>query len=283
MTAAKLAIAVALISARSAFAQSGVLGGNVTSDSAGMHQLVGAEVSIPALSLTTKANFAGEYRFQGLAAGRYLVVAIAVGYKAVGDSVTVAASGDTFHDFVLFTKVAQLESVVASATSTARKYTSPALNAFEERRKQGVGTFIPEEELRKHDTERLANVLRSRTPGIQFVTVRGVDYAIAGHTTANNGTRVMDNITTMQTIDGVFPTRCYATIYLDGVLNFDYSQDLGPMAINPKTTVPAPPRIDDFPIDHLGGVEYYAGEATLPHGYRSGAGCGVLLLWTRER
>jgi hypothetical protein len=48
------------------------------------------------------------------------------------------------------------------------------------------------------------------------------------------------------------------------------------------TTVPLPPSMDNFNVNSLAGVEYYGGEATAPLGFRN-SGCGLLLLWTREK
>jgi hypothetical protein len=67
-------------------------------------------------------------------------------------------------------------------------------------------------------------------------------------------------------------TNCYATIYFDGVLRYD-------MGITPGSP---PPELGDFLVTELAGIEYYPGEATAPPGYRH-SGCGLLLLWTRER
>lgn len=37
-------------------------------------------------------------------------------------------------------------------------------------------------------------------------------------------------------------------------------------------------------INQLGGIEYYAGAASVPPQYnRTGSTCGVIIFWTRER
>ena len=43
-----------------------------------------------------------------------------------------------------------------------------------------------------------------------------------------------------------------------------------------------PPNLADINIDQLAGIEFYGGEATSPLGFHQN-GCGLLLLWTRER
>src|ERR1700724_810161 len=93
---AAFALAGVVLMHHVAFAQTGVLGGNVSSDSLDRHQVVGADVSIPALRITTRTNFSGEYRIERLPAGRYLVVVWAAGRNSVGDSVTVAGNGETW-------------------------------------------------------------------------------------------------------------------------------------------------------------------------------------------
>jgi hypothetical protein len=45
-----------------------------------------------------------------------------------------------------------------------------------------------------------------------------------------------------------------------------------------------PPDATRIPVSDLGGVDFYAISATAPVQYnKTGSGCGVLLIWTRER
>ena len=58
----------------------------------------------------------------------------------------------------------QLPTVVVR--DSAVKYLSPALRGFEERRRMGLGHFIPEAEMRKNDSHTMADVLISHMPGL---------------------------------------------------------------------------------------------------------------------
>jgi hypothetical protein len=133
-------------------------------------------------------------------------------------------------------------------------YLSPGLRAFEERRRAGIGHFVSEAELRKHDTEKMTNLVR-RFSSLTIVCPktgvrRGECWAESMRLTSAH---VLQN-------EG-----CPLDIWMDGVNVSD--NNLNAMSIS------------DF-----AGVEYYAGGATLPPQYdRTGSSCGVLLFWTRER
>ncbi|HEX3867834.1 MAG TPA: hypothetical protein VHV78_13825 [Gemmatimonadaceae bacterium] len=200
-----------------------------------------------------------------------MVIARAVGFESVADSVAIETGKETVHDFVL-TRVVLLDSVVTTAAHPT--YISGALRGFEERRASGIGHFVAEAELRKHDSDQLSDLLRTKIPGLRLIRVRDGQYAIAGHT-AKTGSFSASSGGSVNTIEGPFPSQCYVTVYLDGTRIFD-------LATRARAMQP-PPNIDDYSINRLAGVEYYAGEATIPAQFDSRSGCGALLLWTRER
>jgi len=68
---------------------------------------------------------------------------------------------------------------------------------------------------------------------------------------------------------------CWVAVYIDGVLVYDGAR-MGPGA--------KPPDFSRLETDSFAGVEFYAGGASVPPQYNAtSAGCGTLLLWTRER
>jgi hypothetical protein len=68
---------------------------------------------------------------------------------------------------------------------------------------------------------------------------------------------------------------CPATLYQDGIRVYDASFT--------KTSSDVP-NLRDFPTKEYAAIEYYPGGATVPARYNTtSSGCGVLLLWTRER
>jgi hypothetical protein len=67
---------------------------------------------------------------------------------------------------------------------------------------------------------------------------------------------------------------------MDGVMLFDLQATSRLQSAGGQP--PPPPSMDDINVNELAGVEFYAGEATAPPGYRQ-SGCGLLMLWTREK
>ncbi|HEY6218462.1 MAG TPA: hypothetical protein VIV65_00310, partial [Gemmatimonadaceae bacterium] len=142
-------------------------------------------------------------------------------------------------------------------------YISPALRGFEDRRREGFGHFLSEAELRKMDNRRVADVIM-RFPGVAIL--RG-------------GTSDPGKVYAGSSRKPVSPSKvtgpCYAAVYVDGVERKD-------MALVRGQLRQTPPNLNDINIDQLAAIEYYGGEATAPQGFHQN-GCGLLLLWTRER
>ena len=137
---------------------------------------------------------------------------------------------------------------------SAPKYIGPGLQGFEERRHQGLGHFLTEEQLRKHENAKMTNVVQ-QFPSVRVICPtkgqrQGECFAI--------GTRPA---TRRALLGGL----CEIDIYIDGIVVTD--NDLQKLNVN-----------------EFAAVEYYAGGATIPVQYnRTGSSCGVMLFWTRER
>jgi hypothetical protein len=246
-------------------AQTGTLTGAVMRDSAG-HEIRGAAITVPQLGRQTFSNFLGDYIIGDLPAGTYLVVVRAVGFTPARDSVVIRDGQKVQREFILQAAPIQLDSVRVESTAP-RTYISPNLQGFEERRKVGLGHFIDETELRKNDDRSLANVIVSHVPGILAMS-SGRGTLLATHRTTTCGGPVFAGCK-----PGQAPV-CYATVYIDGVLVYE-------MAKAPGMGAPDFGRMD---VRQFAAVEYYAGGATVPVQYNAtGSGCGVFLLWTRER
>jgi Carboxypeptidase regulatory-like domain len=253
--------AVAILLAHSAAAQSGSLVGRISSDSLG-GAAIAAEITVPALHAVAHTDSRGRYRVSGLVPGRYLVEARAVGFRISADSVDIPRSGEAVHDFVLTRLVPVLPPVVT--TSPEVRYVSPGLRGFEARRHLGFGHFIVEDILRKYDNDRLSDLLSTRIPGVLIQRASQNAAYVSSSRKSEGGVRVFGG-------GGRLATPCYTTIYLDGALLYD-----------PTLSAQPPPDINQFTVHQLGGVEFYAGSATTPEGFRVSP-CGTLLLWTRER
>ena len=223
---------------------------------------VRAELEIPALQRTVRTDDAGRYRFSDVPAGRYSMEVRAIGFVARTERLTVNAGTALVRDIALSWTTQMLDTAVTRGQRS--EYISPALRGFEERRKLGIGRFIGEAELRKNDSKDLPTVIR-RLPGVYFRT-NGMQFYLASMRRTGGATRALS---------GGDTSRCFASVYRDGVLVYD-------QVMTPNAATHPPPDLKEFSINTLAGVEYYAGESTVPAGVR-GSPCGVLMLWTREK
>jgi hypothetical protein len=122
---------------------------------------------------------------------------------------------------------------------------SMELGEFEGRRALGFGRFLTRDELDKFAGRELATQLAARFPGtrMQMGKIGGTQYLMS-----TQGVGLRD-------IGG-----CVTKVFLDGVHRDSDLSDIKP--------------------ESLAGVEFYNG-SNVPAEYRSGAPCGVLLLWSR--
>jgi hypothetical protein len=161
----------------------------------------------------------------------------------------------------------QLPTVVT--TDTAPHYRSPKLQGFEERRKAGGGFFVPEAQLRKEESRPLRDVIRAHIPALEIAHVKidskWIDIAVS-HQQQKAG------------------KGCPVDIYLDG-LPVSLSSTSGGTAIlaTKDTKTDASNDLNDFQTLDLAGVEFHnVGDVPVEYN-RTSSGCGVLLLWSRER
>jgi hypothetical protein len=175
-----------------------------------------------------------------------------IGYQPATMVVKISPADTLPITMVLSPTATTLPAVVTK--DSAPVYVSPGLRGMEERRKQGFGHFITEAELRKNDSKKMTNVIRT-LPNINIACPRtgvrrGECWAVAGRLNAKYA------------IQG---GSCDLDVYINGAISND--NDLEKLA-----------------VAEFAGVEYYPGGATIPAQYnKTGSSCGVLLLWTRER
>jgi CarboxypepD_reg-like domain len=256
-----------LMSGVGGLAQTGMLSGTVFRDSAG-HQLAAADIVLPALNRRATANWAGEFRISQLPAGRHAVLVRHLGFAPLIDTIEVADGARVDREFILTEQPATLDTV--SVKAPEKKYISPALRDFEERRKAGFGYFIEEETMRKNNERRLIDVLAGYLPGIKVFS-SGANGSIRGEY-VSSGRKCGSGPAFLSCRSGT--EKCPVTLYLDGVLIFDSARDdAGQM-----------PDLSRYNTRDYAAVEYYAGGASTPIKYNAtSSGCGVMLLWTRER
>jgi hypothetical protein len=149
--------------------------------------------------------------------------------------------------------VGTLPTVVTRDSSPS--YRSPGLRGFEERRRAAAGGhLLAEAELRKHDTEKMTNLVRR--------------FASLTITCPKSGPRRGEcwaESMRLTSTHALLNEGCPLEVWVDGAAVADNN-------------------LNGMSISEFAGVEYYPGGASLPPQYnKTGSSCGVLLLWTRER
>jgi hypothetical protein len=255
---------------RTLVAQASVLSGTIARDSAGT-AVAGAEVLLPALKRSAMTNDAGAFRLEKLPAGRYEVIVRHIGFEPLIDTVQLDQGTQVDRRFLLIEKPAALEPTVTTAPE--RKYIAPALRDFEERRRQGFGHFITDEELRKDESRDMANIILGHMPGLTRFRVPNDGQGGHGQTYIGTTRKCGDGPAFLSCRSG--GSYCPVTLYVDGVVVFN--------SANNKSTADIPDLMLFRGADYA-GIEYYAGGASMPTKFNfTSSGCGVLLLWSRER
>ena len=225
--------------------------------------LAGVQVSDMLTGTSALTTATGTVSLAFLSAGGSLVRIRKVGFAVQ----TLAVSQtDTAGITVILKRVAELPAVVTR--DSAPRFISPALRGFEERRKtRTAGYFIDEATLRKEDGRPLGNVLVGRAPGATVKQASGSAMFLLKSPRCSNGGQ--------------------PDVYVDGVALAHLPDSRFPLpARSRKNEDPRDYPIDlsQFQVSDLAGVEYYPDNATMPAQFsRTSAGCGALMLWTRER
>jgi hypothetical protein len=209
-------------------------------------------------SLTTST---GTVSLIFLPEGLTLVRLRKVGYEV--QTLTVAISpADTSPITIVMKRAVQLPTVVV--TDSTPHHRSPALNAFEEHKKAGLGQFVEEAFFRKNDDRTLAQALAPKLSGVHMIiTPSGANYLVSSRTQCS-GPALAKKCNA---------PNCYVRVFLDGVLSIDNSGGpAGAMDLN------------HLDMSTYAAAEFYPGGAALPVGVSSGSSeCGTLMLYTREK
>lgn len=188
-------------------------------------------------------NEAGSFVLNAPRPGAYYVLADRLGYKRSVDGILeLGAGGSIDVDFFLRPEPLVLDSIVVAAR---RERDARHLNSvgFYERREQGFGHFITPEQIEKRAVFEPADLLRT-IPGVRTVK-------------DPFGTRVLFSRG---------PRDCVPTIYLDAARVAD------------STSIEQMVAAED-----IAAVELYTRATTVPLEWGgTGAGCGVVVIWTRK-
>lgn len=254
---------------QSAQAQVGSLAGRVFTDSSAV-PLAGVEVAIPSAQRTVRTDNRGAFRISGLAPGRYVVLVRMPGYVPLTDTLTIDFDMEVAKDYRLTATITALDSVHVTATSPGL---SVRMRTFEGRRAMGIGSFIAPEELRKNEDMTLRFVL-ARLPSLRFVT-----YGTATFAALARGI-VSRNLPPAVPWESASPRQCWVQIYLDGIRIYAPVAEVR----GSSGAAQAVPNIEDFRVRDLEAIEFYSGPAQTPAELGgTGATCGTLVLWTREK
>jgi hypothetical protein len=141
------------------------------------------------------------------------------------------------------------------------------LTEFEERRGSSGGHFLTRAELAKQEARGLPEIL-SQVPGLRIARGEGRAWVTSGR---NAVTSFGDRRQPSARFDLDPQRACYADVWVDGVMM--YGGRTGETRFD----------ISTLPLRSIEGIEYYASGTQAPPKYnRSGAACGVILIWTRS-
>jgi hypothetical protein len=224
----------------------------------------GAEVVDRMQKITAKTTATGSVTLSFLPEGGSLVRIQKVGYQPKDMFIPISPA-DTVPMTLLLESVATVLPAVVTKDS-APKYISPALNAFEERRRNNVGGhFIAEAELRKDDDKSMTNVIRT-LPGLRIDCARANVPASSSQPLGHKMGECWAASGRVNSKYAILGGACEVEIYLDGNPMSDHD-------------------LEKLHVRDYGAVEFYAGGASVPMEFArtNGVSCGVLLLWSRER
>jgi hypothetical protein len=239
-------------------AQTASLAGTVVRDTAGAG-IPEAQISFPSLGRSAVTNYAGEFRIDGLPAGRHLVQVRRIGFRPLNDSVTLAAGNVLDVEFVMPEQPLALDSQRVTA---AARSTQPFLDEFEARRKSGFGHFVEPDDMRKIDNHNFVSSIATRLPGMTIIRKAGTQLLASGRKPC---------VGPAFQCTGAEP--CYVSVYIDGVAQYVAGVTNGP-----------PTDFSNYKSDDFAAMEYYSSGSTAPPQFSgTGSDCGVLLLWRRYR
>ncbi len=230
----------------------GVIDGLVTDST--LAPLRSAYVSIMRTSLSVVTGASGHFRITDIPVGQYIVIVKRAGFHPASQVLQVSAR-DTLRLSYTLGVVAANELTPIVITERVNNF-SPRMKEFEARRKQGVGEFMTEEQINKHN------------PGFPTELLR-LFSSISVQPTSGGGGEYIYYPVSARATGGMTPTgeaTCFMTVFVDNV----------PM--------PAPFNLDLLPSPReMAGIEVYAGSATMPIQYASlNRSCGVILVWTKD-
>lgn len=264
-SAAALAAALTALSGAARAQSDAALRGTVV-DRVARTPVAGAAVNVGGSATTT--NGLGTFALAGLRPGDLAVEIRAVGFLPLTARLTLEAGPMVSREFELTRIATPLDTLTVKEAGRDVR-----LSEFEERKKSGFGRFLDEAVLRKYESHSLGELVKT-LPGL--MVHRGASGQAYVSTVRAQSRAFLPCNPTSNPCDGQPPFAptglCYADVYVDGVVVWQAGLGAGRGLFD----------INQYRPEDVAGVEYYPGGATIPSKYnRTGAGCGVLLIWTR--
>ncbi|MFN2315111.1 MAG: carboxypeptidase regulatory-like domain-containing protein [Gemmatimonadales bacterium] len=220
-----------------------------------------AIIEIASQGRRTETDSSGEFRMDALEPQLVTVRLRSLGYRTVERGLNLYAGRVSRAEYILSPALVILPEVRVLATASATPFTG-----FEDRRRQGFGTFITAAELERHPNRRILDLVRG-IPGVRAVRSTG-----GGHHLASNRRPVGR--------PGPGGNRpCFLQVVVDGMMY--WSPDPGGEV---SLRSGPPPDLGAFiSTTELAGVEVYAGMTGVPVEFRrDGIQCGTMVLWTKR-
>jgi hypothetical protein len=139
-----------------------VMSGRILADSTDT-PIVGAEVTIPDLSLVTRTDSLGRYALSGLKTGAHRLVVRSIGYEPYSTTLTLRSAEDFEADIALTSSGTRLKDFEVRATISDRR-----LHEFYENKRFGFGYFVGPEIFQKYAHRKMSDLLLGYMPGANF-------------------------------------------------------------------------------------------------------------------
>ncbi|HEY4131100.1 MAG TPA: carboxypeptidase-like regulatory domain-containing protein [Gemmatimonadaceae bacterium] len=252
-------------------AQAGWIAGIVLRDSSG-HVLQGARIDLLKARLSATTNAMGEFRVNDVPVGRQPLLIRHAGFAPRTDTITIESGVRAGLEYIMIANPLVLDSV--EVTEAAAPH-SPGLREFDERRKfAGGGTFITRDIFRKNDQRSVMDILSSYVPGIRPYQP---DPKFNPNAWYVSSTHKCGDGPVILSCNAAHP-ECPLTLYVDGIPMYI------PASGHPGGESMRVPDLSHYSPQELDAAEVYLGGAAMPPKYNvTGNGCGVLLLWSRDR
>lgn len=238
--------------------------GTVVSDTANPKPVAEAEVLIPSLQKSVRANARGEFRLREIPPGTHQVQVRRLGYGPLDVTLTFAANQTIQRRVVLATV-----QVLSQVDIVAERVRDPMLMKFEENRKLGLGKFWTRDDLKPLDALKVGSLLES-VPSVNVVAGQWL-MRRRGVTTLGAGGKFYRIEQLNGRIDSIRAAVCPVTIYVDRKRLFGGGEG-EPI-----------PNLRSITVESIEAIEFYSGPASTPAEYSGlNSNCGVLVLHTRR-